>query len=48
MSTQQADTRRPGAVRTAWVLAGVALLVYAGFILSGVVSSGVLGGGGAP
>ena len=33
MSTQQADTRRPGAVRTALALAGVALAVYAGFIV---------------
>ncbi|MFO7339257.1 hypothetical protein [Pseudoxanthomonas taiwanensis] len=29
--------RRKGAVRTAWVVGAIALLVYVGFILSGVL-----------
>ena len=34
----QADARRARARRMAWAFAGVALLVYAGFILSGVLA----------
>ena len=37
MTPQQADARRSAAVRTAWVVAGVALLVYVGVILSWAV-----------
>ena len=31
--------RRKRAVRTAWVVAGIAIAVYAAFILSGVLAS---------
>jgi len=36
MTPQQADARRPAAVRTALVVAAVALAVYAGAILLGM------------
>jgi hypothetical protein len=48
MSKQQADDRRRGVRRTVLLFAAIAVAIYAGFILSGVVSSGVLGGGSAP
>ncbi len=37
MSPKQADTRRQAAVRTAWIVAGIAFAFYAGFILMGVI-----------
>jgi len=47
MSKQQAARRR-GVRRTVLVFAAVAVAIYAAFILSGVLSSGVLAGAGAP
>ncbi len=37
MTEQQAATRRRNTLRTAWTIAAIALAVYVGFILSGVV-----------
>ena len=39
LTEQQAELRRARARRMAWVFAGVALLVYVGFILSGVLGA---------
>lgn len=39
-NAKQADTaRHRAAVRTAWFVGGLAVLVYAGFILMGVLGS---------
>lgn len=38
LTDQQAASRRVRARRMAWWIAGVAVLVYAGFILSGVLA----------
>ena len=38
LTEQQAAERRVRARRMAWAITGVALLVYAGFILSGVLA----------
>ena len=45
MSKQQAADRRRGVRRTVLLFAAVAVAIYVAFILSGVLSSGVLGGG---
>jgi hypothetical protein len=37
MSPQEAATRRRGVLRTVWVVAGIALAVYVGFLLLGVL-----------
>ena len=37
MTTEQAAARRKGAVRTAWMAAAIAVLVYVGFLLKGVL-----------
>jgi hypothetical protein len=38
LTEEQASARRVRARRMAWAIAGVALLVYVGFILSGVLA----------
>ena len=38
LTEQQAAERRVRARRMAWAIAGVAVLVYVGFILSGVLA----------
>ncbi len=38
LTEEQASERRVRARRMAWAIAGVALLVYVGFILSGVLA----------
>ena len=37
LSAEQAAARRKGAVRTAWIVAAIAVLVYVGFLLTGVL-----------
>ncbi|HET8818836.1 MAG TPA: hypothetical protein VFM73_04765 [Xanthomonadaceae bacterium] len=37
LTTEQAAARRKGAVRTAWIVAAIALAVYVAFLLSGVL-----------
>ena len=37
LSAEQAAARRKGAVRTAWIVAGIAIAVYVVFLLSGVL-----------
>jgi len=37
MDAEQAAARRKGAVRTAWIVAAIAIAVYVAFILSGVL-----------
>lgn len=37
LSAEQAAARRKGAVRTAWIVAAIAVLVYVGFLLMGVL-----------
>ena len=37
LSDEQAAARRKGAVRTAWIVAGLAVAVYVAFLLTGVL-----------
>lgn len=37
LSTEQAAARRKDAVRTAWIVGGIAVAVYVAFLLSGVL-----------
>ena len=37
MDAEQAATRRKGAVRTAWVVAAIAVAVYVAFLLAGTM-----------
>ena len=37
LTAEQAAARRKGAVRTAWMAAAIAVLVYVGFLLKGVL-----------
>jgi len=39
MTPQEAATRRRAVLRTVWVMAAVALAVYAAFLLTGVLAS---------
>lgn len=37
LTPEQAAARRRGAMRTVWIMAAVALAVYVGFLLTGVL-----------
>lgn len=37
LTAEQAAARRKGAVRTAWIVAGLAVAVYVAFLLTGIL-----------
>ena len=37
MSAEDAAARRKGAVRTAWIVAAIAVMVYVAFLLTGIL-----------
>ena len=37
LTADQAAARRKGAVRTAWIVAGLAVAVYVAFLLTGIL-----------